>query len=65
MADRKSKPAQIKTKQNTASVDDFLNKVKDEQQRRDSFIILEMMKNASGEDLKMWGAALVGFGFKR
>jgi hypothetical protein len=48
--------AEIKTKQTSASVEDFINKVKDEQKLKDSFVILEMMRKASGEEPKMWGA---------
>ena len=59
------KPAQIKTQQSSASVKDFINKVNDEQQRKDSFVILELMKKLSGEEPKMWGASLIGFGNKR
>jgi hypothetical protein len=59
------KVAKIKTQQNTASVEDFINNVKDEQQRKDSIVIIEMMKKASGEEPKMWGASLIGFGNKR
>src|SRR5215204_3205431 len=59
------KPAEIKTKENTASVEDFINKVPDEQKRKDSLVILEMMKKASGEKPKMWGASLIGFGKMR
>ena len=54
--------AVLKTKENTASVEDFINKVPDEQKRKDSFVILEMMKKATGEQPKMWGASLIGFG---
>jgi hypothetical protein len=54
--------AEIKTKQNTASVEDFINSVPDEQKRKDSFVVLEMMKKASGEEPKMWGSSLIGFG---
>ena len=57
--------AEIKTKQNSASVKDFLNGVKEERQRKDSFAILEMMKKASGEEPKMWGTSIVGFGKMR
>src|ERR1041385_6502250 len=57
--------AEIKTKPTVASVEDFLNSVKDEQKRKDSFAILEMMKKASGEEPKMWGSSLIGFGNKR
>ncbi|HYD22469.1 MAG TPA: DUF1801 domain-containing protein [Flavipsychrobacter sp.] len=61
-AEKKGKLAVIKTKETTASVVDFINNVKDEQQRKDSFTILEMMKKATGEEPKMWGTSLVGFG---
>ncbi len=54
--------AEIKTKPTTSSVEDFINTVKDEQKRKDSFVVLEMMKKASGEDPKMWGVSLIGFG---
>ena len=54
--------AEIKTKPTTASVEDFINTVKDEQKRKDSFVILEMMKKATGEEPKMWGSSLIGFG---
>jgi hypothetical protein len=59
------KVAKIKTQQNTASVEDFINNVKDEQQHKDSIVTIEMMKKASGEEPKMWGASLIGFGNKR
>ena len=54
--------AKLKTKKTEASVEDFLNGVKDEQQRNDSFTILAMMKKATGEDGKMWGPGIIGFG---
>lgn len=54
--------AEIKTKPTSASVEEFINNVKDEQKRKDSFVILEMMKKAIGEEPKMWGSSLIGFG---
>jgi hypothetical protein len=54
--------AEIKTKPTSASVEDFINSVKDEQKRKDCFVILEMMKKAIGEEPKMWGSSLIGFG---
>ena len=65
MTEKKSKLAVIKTTENSASVEDFLNNVKDEQMRKDSFVILEMMKKATGEEPKMWGSSMIGFGNKR
>lgn len=65
MAEKKSKLADIKTKPTDASVEDFLNAVQDEQKRRDSFVLLEMMRKTSGEEPKLWGASLIGFGSRR
>lgn len=65
MAEKKTKLAEIKTKSTAASVEDFINTVKDEQKRKDSFVLLELMKKASGEEPRMWGSSLIGFGSKR
>jgi hypothetical protein len=54
--------AEIKTKQTDASVDDFLNRVADEEQRADAKKIVSMMKRITGEEPRMWGAAIIGFG---
>jgi len=54
--------AEIKTKPTSESVEDFINSIPDEQKRKDSFVILEMMKKATGEEPKMWGASMIGFG---
>ena len=53
---------EIKTKENDASVEAFLDSVDDEQQREDSYKVLEMMKSMTGDEPKMWGASIVGFG---
>jgi hypothetical protein len=65
MAEKKGKLAEIKTKPTAVSVEEFINSVADEQKRKDSFVILDMMKKASGEEPKMWGASIIGFGDKR
>ena len=54
--------AEIKTKETDASVEDFLNRLADEQQRADARKIIGMMKNVTGDKPKMWGAAIIGFG---
>ena len=51
MADKKSKLAVIKTKPTTESVHDFINALKDEQQRKDSFELLEIMKRQQVKSL--------------
>jgi hypothetical protein len=65
MAEKKGKLADIKTKPTTTSVEDFLNSIKEEQKRNDSFVIMEMMKKASGEEPVLWGSSIIGFGNKR
>jgi hypothetical protein len=65
MAEKKSKPAEIKTKPTDVKVEDFLNAVPDERKRKDAFTLLEMMKKISGEKPVMWGGSIVGFGLKR
>ena len=57
-----AKNAEIKTKVNDASVEGFLNSVEDDQKRKDSFEIIKMMKQATKEEPKMWGSAIIGFG---
>jgi hypothetical protein len=54
--------AEPKTKSTDDSVLDFLNGIDDEKKRQDSFTILELMKQATGAEPKMWGSSIVGFG---
>jgi len=54
--------ANNKTFETEESVDDFLNSLADEQQRIDSKAIVEIMRRISGEEPKMWGDAIIGFG---
>ena len=54
--------AELKTKPNKLSVEKFLNSIKDEQKRKDSFQVLEMMKKITKEEPIMWGPSIIGFG---
>jgi len=54
--------ADNKTKATSASVEDFINSLPEEQKRQDSWVLVEMMQKASGEEPKMWGSSLIGFG---
>ena len=65
LAKKKSKLVEIKTKPTSASVDDFINNVQDEQKRKDCFVLLELMKNATGEEPVLWSNSIIGFGNKR
>jgi len=57
-----AKTAEPKTKVNDASVTDFLNSIENEQKRKDSFEILQIMNQLTKEEPKMWGSSIVGFG---
>jgi hypothetical protein len=59
------KLAEIKTKETDSSVEDFINKVADEQKRKDSFTLVKLMEKATKEKPKMWGSSMIGFGNKR
>jgi hypothetical protein len=65
MAEKKSKLVEIKTKPTDASVEDFLNNITDDQKRKDSFVLLDMMKKATGEKPVLWSSSIIGFGIKR
>lgn len=65
MTEKKSKLVEIKTKPTAASVEDFINNVTDEQKRKDSLVIMEMMKEATGEEPVLWSSSIIGFGNKR
>jgi hypothetical protein len=54
--------AELKTKQNDASVEAFLQGVEDPRQRDDAFRVLELMKEITGEPPKMCGTSMIGFG---
>lgn len=51
-----------KTIATDASVEAFLNSVENEQRRNDSFKVLEIMKEVTGETPVMWGNSIIGFG---
>ncbi|HSB65433.1 MAG TPA: DUF1801 domain-containing protein [Anaerolineales bacterium] len=54
--------AELKTKLTGASVEEFLNAIVDETKRGDSFAVMELMRQVSGEEPRMWGSSIVGFG---
>ena len=56
------KLVEIKTKPTSTSVDSFIDSIPEEQKRKDSQVILKMMKKAMKEEPKMWGSSMIGFG---
>ncbi|MES2380952.1 MAG: DUF1801 domain-containing protein [Bacteroidota bacterium] len=65
MAEKKSKLADIKTKPTEINVTDYMNNITDEQKRKDSFVLMEMMQKTTGEEPVLWGSSIIGFGHKR
>ena len=54
--------AKNKTAETSINVTEFINTVKDEVKRKDSFALIEIIKKQTGFDPKMWGPSIVGFG---
>lgn len=57
--------AELKTQVNDANVEAFLNTIEDVKKRQDSFAVLELMKEVTGSEPKMWGSSIIGFGDTR
>lgn len=52
-----------KTAETEISVDDFINSfVDNEQKKKDSYRLIELMREWTGFEPKMWGPTIIGFG---
>jgi hypothetical protein len=51
-----------KTVPTDQGVEDFLNAIEDERRRKDSFMLLNLMREVTGMEPRMWGSSIVGFG---
>ena len=54
--------AELKTQKNDGDVMEFLSSVENEKRRDDSYEILNLMKDVTGEEPTMWGSSIIGFG---
>jgi len=54
--------ADNKTKATKVSVTQFINSIESDQKRKDAKAIAAIMRKASGERAKMWGASIIGYG---
>ena len=54
--------AENKTSPNDQSVEQFLDAVANTQRREDSFTVLNIMREVTGLEARMWGSSIVGFG---
>ncbi len=52
----------LKTKPTDQSVEAYLHNVEPAQKREDSFVILKLMQEITGEPAQMWGSSIIGFG---
>ena len=60
---KKPSMAELKTKQTTADVGEFILSFTDsEQKRKDSFELIRLMREVTGSEPRMWGASMIGFG---
>ncbi|MGV3632321.1 MAG: DUF1801 domain-containing protein [Bacteroidota bacterium] len=51
-----------KTHETKDSVNDFIALVENEQKRKDSFRLIEIMSELTGCEARMWGPSIIGFG---
>ncbi len=54
--------AELKTKENEESVEDFISPIEAESIRQDCSKIIEMMQKATNSEPKMWGRASLDLG---
>lgn len=54
--------AELKTKKTELSVEDFLAKIVDAEQQKDSRTLINLMQKATKSPPKMWWTAIIGFG---
>lgn len=53
---------ELKTKVNNANVLDFIMRVENQKRREDSIKLLDIFNEVLGEEAKMWGDSIVGYG---
>jgi hypothetical protein len=54
--------AELKTKPGDESVDAYLGAVDDPERRADCLALLALMRQATGQEPRLWGGSIVGFG---
>lgn len=54
--------AELKTKVSNSSVSEFIDSVEDQKKKDDCFALLKLFQKITGENAKMWGSSIIGFG---
>lgn len=53
---------ELKTKENDASVIEFIENVENPKKREDAYQLLDLFTETTGYQAKMWGPSIIGFG---
>ncbi len=53
--------AELKTKENDADVNAFVESIENQQRKKDTIAVVKMMERVSGHPAKMWGSSIIGF----
>ena len=48
-----------------ATPESFINAIEDDSRRADTWALVELLRSVSGEEPRMWGTSIVGFGSRR
>jgi hypothetical protein len=60
---KEAKPMyELKTKENDASVIEFIESVESPKKKEDAYKLLDIFTETSGYPAKMWGTSIIGFG---
>jgi len=51
-----------KTKPTDASVDRFVGSIEEDERRQDCLTVLALMRDVTGDEPRMWGPSIIGFG---
>jgi hypothetical protein len=54
--------AALKTKETDQSIVDFIEQIDHDRKKKEAYTLLEIIKEVSGEEAKMWGPSIIGFG---
>ena len=52
----------LKTQENDASAKEFITTIEDETRRKDGLVLLDLFTRVTGEQPRMWGTSIIGFG---
>ena len=53
--------AENKIRETDSSIENFINSVDKEQKRKDSWDLIEIMRETTGHEPRMWGTSMIGF----